>query len=152
MGSHLYATTLFVCYCFWKYTALAFLFLIAETTTWLRSHTINMPCQTHVLYLNNLYILIIIEEIMYIYVSRVLDRQLLNGWCHHHQNSRLCSRPHSHESVICSCGSAHYTNIWDAGFRRHVGSAHSASPAWTLDQPGTDSRLRMLRAHNNSIN
>ena len=34
------------------------------------------------------------------YVSRVLDRQLLNGCCHGHQNCRLCSRPHSHESLI----------------------------------------------------
>ena len=23
-----------------------------------------------------------------------------NGWCHRHQNRRLCSRPHSHKSVI----------------------------------------------------
>ena len=23
-----------------------------------------------------------------------------NGWCHRHQNRRLCSRPHSHELVI----------------------------------------------------
>ena len=30
----------------------------------------------------------------------VLDRQLLNGWSHRHQNRRLCSRPHSNESVI----------------------------------------------------
>ena len=35
-------------------------------------------------------------------VSRVLDRQLLNGWCHGHENCRLCSRPHSHDSVIFS--------------------------------------------------
>ena len=34
------------------------------------------------------------------YVSGVLDRQLLNGCCHRHQNRRLCSSPHSHESVI----------------------------------------------------
>ena len=34
-------------------------------------------------------------------------------------------------------GSAHYTKIGDAGFRRHVGSVQSASPSWTLDQPGT---------------
>ena len=33
--------------------------------------------------------------------------------------------------------SAHYTKIGDAGFQRHVGSVHSASPSWTLDQPGT---------------
>ena len=30
----------------------------------------------------------------------VLDRQLINGWSHRHQNRRLCSRPHSNESVI----------------------------------------------------
>ena len=36
-----------------------------------------------------------------IYVSRVLDRQLLNGWCHDHENGRVCSRTRSHESVIC---------------------------------------------------
>ena len=45
----------------------------------------------------------IIEVVMYVstvYVSRVLDRQLLNGWCPHHQNCKLCSRPHSHESLI----------------------------------------------------
>ena len=28
------------------------------------------------------------------------NRLLYNGWCHRHQNRRLCSRPHSHESVI----------------------------------------------------
>ena len=39
----------------------------------------------------------------------VLDRQLLNGWSHRHQNRRLCSRPHSHESVIVS-------NFWDSYF------------------------------------
>ena len=27
-------------------------------------------------------------------------RQLLNGWCHGHENCRLHSRPHSHDSVI----------------------------------------------------
>ena len=43
------------------------------------------------------------------YVSRVLDRQLLNGWCHRHQNLRLCSRPHSHESVI-------FSYFWDSYF------------------------------------
>ena len=46
----------------------------------------------------------IIEVIMYagicMYVSRVLDRQLINCWCHGHQNRRLCSCPHSRESVI----------------------------------------------------
>ena len=36
----------------------------------------------------------------------VLDRQLLNGWSHRHQNRRLCSRPHSNESVI-------FSNFWD---------------------------------------
>ena len=30
----------------------------------------------------------------------MLDRQLLNGWCHGHENCRLCLRPHSHERVI----------------------------------------------------
>ena len=35
-----------------------------------------------------------------IYVSRVLDRQLLNGWCHDHENCRVCSRTRSHDSVI----------------------------------------------------
>ena len=39
----------------------------------------------------------------------VLDRQLLNGWSHRHQNRRLCSRPHSNESVILS-------NFWDSYF------------------------------------
>ena len=34
------------------------------------------------------------------YVSRVLDSQLLNGSCHRYENCRLCSRPHSHDSVI----------------------------------------------------
>ena len=43
------------------------------------------------------------------YVSRVLDRQLLNGWCHRHQYRRLCSRPYSHESVISSY-------FWDSYF------------------------------------
>ena len=33
-------------------------------------------------------------------VSRVLDRQLLNGCCRRRENCRLCSRPHSHESLI----------------------------------------------------
>ena len=43
----------------------------------------------------------IFEVVMYVSnVSRVLDRQLLNGGFHRHQNCRLCSRPHSHESVI----------------------------------------------------
>ena len=32
----------------------------------------------------------------------MLDTQLLNGWCHGHENCRLCSRPHSHEWVIFS--------------------------------------------------
>ena len=36
------------------------------------------------------------------YVSRVLDRQILNGRCHGHENCRLCSRPHSHLWVIFS--------------------------------------------------
>ena len=35
-----------------------------------------------------------------IYVSHVLDRKLLERVMHCHQNRRLCSRPHSHESVI----------------------------------------------------
>ena len=35
-------------------------------------------------------------------VSCVLDRQLLNGLCHGHENCRLCLRPHSHDSVIFS--------------------------------------------------
>ena len=39
----------------------------------------------------------------------VLDRQLLNGWSHRHQNRRLCSRPHSNESVI-------FSNFWDSYF------------------------------------
>ena len=43
------------------------------------------------------------------YVSRVLDRQLLNGWCHCHENYRLWSRPHSHESVI-------FSSFWDSYF------------------------------------
>ena len=43
------------------------------------------------------------------HVSRVLDRQLLNGWCHCHKNRRLCSRPHSHESVI-------FSYFWDSYF------------------------------------
>ena len=43
----------------------------------------------------------IIELAIYV-LSRALDRQLLNGRCHHHQNRRLCSRPHSHESLIFS--------------------------------------------------
>ena len=37
-----------------------------------------------------------------IYLSRVLDRQLLNGWCHGHQNCRVCSRTCSHDLVIFS--------------------------------------------------
>ena len=37
-----------------------------------------------------------------IYVSRVLDRQLLNGSSHGHQNCRVCSRMRSHDSVIFS--------------------------------------------------
>ena len=49
----------------------------------------------------------IIELAMY--VSRVLDRQLLNGWCHRHQNRRLCSSLHSHESVI-------FSYFWDSCF------------------------------------
>ena len=36
----------------------------------------------------------------------VLDRKLLNGWSHRHQNRRLCSSPHSNESVI----------FWDSYF------------------------------------
>ena len=36
------------------------------------------------------------------YVSHVLDRQLLNGWCHGHENCRVCSRTRSHDSVIFS--------------------------------------------------
>ena len=43
------------------------------------------------------------------YVSRVLDRQLVNGWCHRHQNRSLCSRPHSHELVI-------FSYFWDSYF------------------------------------
>ena len=39
----------------------------------------------------------------------VLDRQLLNGWSHRHQNRRLCSRPNSNESVI-------FSNFWDSYF------------------------------------
>ena len=39
----------------------------------------------------------------------VLDRQLLNGRSHRHQNRRLCSRPHSNESVI-------FSNFWDSYF------------------------------------
>ena len=39
----------------------------------------------------------------------VLDRQLLNGWSHRHQNRRLCSHPHSNESVI-------FSNFWDSYF------------------------------------
>ena len=46
---------------------------------------------------------------------------------------------------VRQCGSAHYTKIGNAGFRRHVGSAHSASPAWTLDQPGTAKSLAVSR-------
>ena len=34
--------------------------------------------------------------------TRVVDRQLLNGWYHRHENCRLCSRMHSHESLIFS--------------------------------------------------
>ena len=37
-----------------------------------------------------------------IYLSRVLDRQLLNGLCHGHENCRVCSRTPSHDSVIFS--------------------------------------------------
>ena len=36
------------------------------------------------------------------YVSHVLDRQLLNGRCHGHENYRVCSRTRSHDSVIFS--------------------------------------------------
>ena len=32
--------------------------------------------------------------------GRVFDWQLLNGWCHRHQNRKLCSRQHYHESLI----------------------------------------------------
>ena len=39
------------------------------------------------------------------YVSHVLDRNLLER----HQNRRLCSRPHSDESVI-------FLNFWDSYF------------------------------------
>ena len=41
----------------------------------------------------------------------VLERQLLNvcSHRHHHQNRRLCSRPHSNESVI-------FSNFWDSYF------------------------------------
>ena len=39
----------------------------------------------------------------------VLGRQLLNGLSHRHQNCRLCSRPHSNESVI-------FSNFWDSYF------------------------------------
>ena len=47
---------------------------------------------------------------MYIvHVSRVLDRQLLNGGCHGDQNWRLCSRPHSHESLT-------FSYFWDSDF------------------------------------
>ena len=43
------------------------------------------------------------------YLSRVLDRKLLNGWRHRHENCRLCSRPHSHESLMLSY-------FWDSYF------------------------------------
>ena len=34
------------------------------------------------------------------YLSHVVDRQLLNGRCHGHENCRVCSRTRSHERVI----------------------------------------------------
>ena len=37
---------------------------------------------------------------MGMYVSRVLDSQLLNGWTYGHENGRVCSRMRSHDSVI----------------------------------------------------
>ena len=40
----------------------------------------------------------IIELTMY--VAGRVETDSYNGRCHHHQNHRLCSRPHSHESVI----------------------------------------------------
>ena len=44
------------------------------------------------------------------YVSHVLDRKLLERLMHRHQNRWLCSRPHSHESVIF------FSNFWDSYF------------------------------------
>ena len=37
---------------------------------------------------------------MCVCVSHVLDSQLLNGWTYGHENSRVCSRTRSHDSVI----------------------------------------------------
>ena len=48
-------------------------------------------------------------------VVYVLDRQLLNGWSHRHQNRRLCSRPHSNESVIFSNFGIHIFQLWRVG-------------------------------------
>ena len=46
----------------------------------------------------------IIQPAIYVavYLSRVADSQLLNGWCHGHENCRVCSRTRSHDSVIFS--------------------------------------------------
>ena len=39
---------------------------------------------------------------MYVHVSHMLDRKLLERLMSLSPNRRLCSRPHSHESVIFS--------------------------------------------------
>ena len=49
----------------------------------------------------NLTIIEVAMHVCIVYVSRVLDRQLLNGTsCRRHENCRLCSRTHSHDSEI----------------------------------------------------
>ena len=65
-------------------------------------------------------------------VSRVLDRQILNGRCHRHENCRVCSRTHSHDSVIfpyflnsyfLSYGEEAHTEpcYWSEGCNNNVG-------------------------------
>ena len=56
----------------------------------------------------------------------VLDRQLLNGSSHRHKNRRLCSRPHSYESVI-------FSNFWDSYFSSYgeFGQGRSKRSGWS---------------------
>ena len=37
-----------------------------------------------------------------VWVSHVIDSQLLNGWTYDHEKCRVCSRTRSHDSVIFS--------------------------------------------------
>ena len=55
-----------------------------------------------------------------VYVSHVLDRKLLERLMSPQQNRRLCSRPHSHESVI-------FSNFWDSYFSSYVNMGEIAA-------------------------